>query len=105
MNRQEQEQVAQTILEQLGGKRFQRMTGAKNFLAGTNGELTFKLPNNAKDDINYVRIALNQMDTYDIDFQHAKGAKVKTVSQAEGVYGDQLEQVFTLHTGLYTRLR
>ena len=38
-------QVAETILAQLGGRKFQVMTGAKYFLGGAD-YLQFKLPSN-----------------------------------------------------------
>jgi hypothetical protein len=51
-------EVAETILEQLGGKRFIVMTGAKHFAADGNA-LRFRLPSNfAKSGINAVTISI-----------------------------------------------
>jgi hypothetical protein len=95
-------QVAQTILQQLGGRRFLAMTGAK-FLVGGDNFLMFKLPR-AKDGINKVRITLNASDTYDLDFFRLRGTKVSQVAHVEDIYNDQLQEIFTQHTGLYTSL-
>ena len=56
--------IAQTILAQLGGRRFIAMTGARNFICGEN-YLMFSLPKGfAKDGINKIRITLDWTDTY-----------------------------------------
>jgi hypothetical protein len=106
--------VADTILQQLGGKRFVAMTGAKNLVGGDN-YLRFGLPGNAKDGINMVKITLNGNDLYDVSFmkmprltQKALMAETlpspKVVTSSEDVFCDMLQEVFTRHTGLYTRL-
>ncbi len=105
-----------TIYAQLGGGRFVSMTGAK-FLLEWNTGLSFKLSSRStKDGINFVRITLNAMDLYDIEFVkvgpqprplHAlagKTAKIATVATVENVGADQLQSVFTNHTGLYVHL-
>ncbi len=54
-------QVAQTILQQLGGRRFMAMTGARAMAAHKDG-LSFKLPSNfARHGINYVKITLTDI--------------------------------------------
>lgn len=101
-------QTAQTILAQLGGGKFRAMTGAKDFLAIERG-LQFGLPARfAKDGINKVRITLNDMDTYDVEFlacSHRLGAhKVREVAKDEGVYCDMLGECFKRATGLEIKL-
>ncbi len=57
--------IAKTILEQLGGGRFMAMTGAKNMVAIENG-LQFDLPRTrhyVKDGINKVQVVLDPSDT------------------------------------------
>lgn len=54
-------EIAETILIQLGGKRFIAFTGAKNFTAIKNG-LQFNLPKNACK-VNCVQITLNTVAT------------------------------------------
>ena len=96
--------VAETIRRQLGGHRFESMTGAKNFVGGGNF-LKFSLPNKAaKDKINMVVVHLDSDDTYTIKFYSMRGLSLKLVSESCGVYWDQLRDVFTRATGLYTHL-
>lgn len=95
-------QIAQTILEQLGGKRFIIMTGAKNLGAGEN-YLSFKIGRNPKG-VTHVKITLTPMDLYDMEFFKVRGTSFKKVSEIDGVYFDQLQDIFTDRTGLYTSL-
>jgi hypothetical protein len=60
--------IARTIMEQLGGRRFITMTGARDFMDFGN-TLQFRLPSRfAKDGINQVRITLTPADLYDMEF-------------------------------------
>lgn len=110
------QQIASTILDQLGGRRFLVMTGAKNLLATGNG-LRFKIGRNASK-ANMVEITLNGLDLYDIRFfkyipsklvvNHAKQTaewkpeKNETVKEFSDIYCDQLQELFTETTGMYT---
>ena len=92
------------ILRQLGGNRFITMTGAKHFVADDKKKLIiFKIGRNSKG-VNYIKITLTSMDTYDMEFIMMRAGKMTTKSKATGVYNDQLQETFTEHTGLYTRL-
>jgi hypothetical protein len=95
-------QIAETILAQLGGRRFTSMTGAKDIYAIKSG-VQFKVGRNCKG-VNKVRITLNAADTYDMQFLFVRGMTVKVKSSTEGIYADQLQVAFTEHTGLYTHL-
>lgn len=96
--------VATTILEQLGGRRFQVMTGAKNFI-GIGKGLAFRLPSNfATDGANHVTVSLESNDTYTMTFSKVRGASQKIIATKEDVYCDQLQAIFTKVTGLNTRL-
>lgn len=96
--------VAKTIIEQLGGKRFAGMTGARNFRTIEQGVL-FTLPSRvAKNGINTVRIILDPNDTYTVKFMRLWGNKIKEVSSCSDVYCDGLAPLFESETGLYTRL-
>src|SRR5574337_1560381 len=68
---------AEIILEQLGGRRFVKMTGASLLMDGGT-YLSFRLPgkNFCKQDINYVRIELTPMDVYNMVFCRIRGDKV-----------------------------
>jgi len=94
--------VANTILQQLGGRQFIAMTGAKN-LTGSADTLTMKIGRNAKT-ISHVKIKLTAMDDYTVEFIRVRKFDAKTVAKVEGVYAENLRQVFTANTGLYTSL-
>jgi hypothetical protein len=96
---------AEEVLQQLGGRKFITMTGAKNFVKNDpKKQITFKIGGGAKGGINYVRITLTSMDLYNIEFLKARGTDLKVVAMEKGVYNDQLQQMFTKHTGMHTRL-
>jgi len=97
------ESVAKIILQQLGGNKFIVMTGAKNFVDHGNKALSFRIGRNSKG-INYVKITLKASDTYDMEFGRIQGSKYTVKKIESGVYNDQLQKIFTLHTGLYTSL-
>lgn len=93
------------ILKQLGGNKFIAMTGAKNFGQSQKEKtISFKIGGGAKNGINHIRIKLNGMDTYDIDFIRIRGTKINVVHTQKHVYNDQLQQIFTQYTGMYTHL-
>lgn len=97
--------IANTILAQLGGRRFISMTGAKSFIGGEN-YLMFNLPTGfAKDGINKVRITLDWTDTYIFEaLKVSRGTDLKfdTVDKLEYVYAEDLQEIFTRVTGLDT---
>jgi hypothetical protein len=96
--------VAREILNQLGGNRFLAMTGAQSLSLNENS-LAFRIPQSiTKRRIAMVRVTLDPMDTYTVDFMTVRGLKVVTVAKHEGVYCDQLEDIFARVTGLATRL-
>jgi len=96
--------VAASIRQQLGGQKFAVMTGATNFVSHNDtayGGLSFKLPSNfAKDGINYVKVLLNESDTYDLTFGKIRGTNYTVLKTVEGVYADNLRETFTDTTGL-----
>ena len=96
-------QIAQTILQQLGGNKFIAMTGAKN-LGFTNKGIQMKIGRNAKG-VTHVIIDLDRgKDLYNIEFVKIRGVKRTTVKKLKGVYADQLGKIFTKYTGLRTSL-
>lgn len=110
--------TAQIILEQLGGSKFIAMTGAKNFVDYGN-TLRMTLPRNGSK-ANRLYITLDPDDTYTMQFfkytpgglrvNHKKGtadfveSKSVDVAVYTGVYCDQLQELFTEVTKMYTRL-
>jgi len=98
------QQIAKTILDQLGGQRFIVMTGAKKFIAIESG-LQFKLPSRlTQRSIDTVRITLTPMDEYNIEFGRVRKLDYSVIESVDGVYCDQLQEIFTEKTGLLTRL-
>jgi len=106
--------IATTILQQLGGNKFLAMTGAKNLVAINNG-LQMKLPS-SKSKANLLTITLTPLDTYNMTFEKFTQPKLnkKTFEVIEGkrtitkaftdLYYDQLQELFTEVTGMYTTL-
>ena len=100
--RMDKRQAGET-LKQLGGNKFIAMTGAKNFTVGPKG-MGFKIGKNAKR-VNYVRIDLDRgKDLYNMSFDFVSVRGIKNKAKVKGVYADQLQKMFTKHTGMYTSL-
>ena len=90
------------IYKQLGGKRFSLMTGAKQFVFDEDS-LRFRIPK-AKSGINFVRIRLTPEDLYDVEFGKIRGFDYVAISEAKGVFCDQLVELFERETGMYCKL-
>lgn len=95
-------EVAETILSQLGGRRFQMMTGAKNFI-GSAHSLSFRMPKLGSDGSNHWRITLTPMDTYRVETLSVRGTKVTPKSTFDDIYVDQLVPLFERVSGFYTK--
>ena len=93
-------EVAQEILKQLGGKRFLVMTGSSKLVADKN-LLGMKLARNSSG-ANYLKIKLNGLDLYDIEFISIRGASFNVKHEFNDIYNDQLVSIFEETTGLYT---
>lgn len=97
-------QVAETILAQLGGRVFVAMTGAFDI---TGGENTLMLKFKGSKRWNALKIELTPEDVYTMTFYHLKRREgvlaVEKEESLDDVYSDQLQDVFTDWTGLYTR--
>ncbi len=96
--------IAETILEQLGGRRFIAMSGARH-LADYGNALSFKLPGRlALGSINFVKIRLNGMDLYDLEFGEIRGTSYRVLEELSDIDCESLQPVFTGVTGLDTHL-
>lgn len=101
------QQVANTILAQLGGNAFAMMTGAKDFVGGATA-LHFSLPaRSTKGRANKFRVTLLPSDTYRLEAIRYSPSKltVEVLETVEGVHCEQLRATFTGMTGLHTGLR
>ena len=128
------QEIAKTIMQQLGGNQFVAMTGARQLVAVENG-VRFRIGRNATR-TNVVRITLRGDDTYNMEFMYVQNppnpytllmkymgrgmdplsaeTKVKqkiaamtepqTLREYKGVYCDQLQELFRDYTKLNTRL-
>jgi hypothetical protein len=98
------QQVADTILNQLGARRFLVMTGARELVATAQG-LQFKLPANfAKDGVNMIRVELNALDTYDVIAGRWARLDFKEKARESMIYAEDLQRAFTHLTGLDTHI-
>jgi hypothetical protein len=98
-------QIPEIILRQLGGNKFVAMTGASEFIAGSEF-LGFKIPKNSSP-ANRVTIKyFPARDLYTIDFikTSRNGLDTKIVQSYKDVSADQLREIFTSFTGMETSL-
>ncbi len=93
-------QIAETIRSQIGHGALY-MLGSKNLVAVENG-LSFRIRGSRK--VNYIKIILNSLDLYDIEYGRIHGMKYKVVANDNGLYHDMLCKSIETNTGLYTSL-
>lgn len=89
--------IAWEIMRQLGSHKFVAMVGAYAIMPHDNG-VGFKFHGSKK--YNHLRIILTPMDEYDMVFTDRVGIPLVI----QGVYADQLQEIFTDQTGLLTTL-
>jgi len=93
-----------TLLQQLGGRKFMAMTGAKDLsFSKDESSLSMKIGKNSSG-INHLKIILEPDDTYTMDFGRIRKLEYKVVRSVKGVYAEALQDVFTEITGMYTSL-
>lgn len=81
------------------------MIGARNFMRSDKDQfITFKFTVKAANKANYMKITLNAMDTYDVEFIRIWGANIKRISKHEGVYNEDLFGLFQSETKLALRM-
>ena len=66
------------------------MIGAKKFYCIRIIGYRFGFQARAKNKSNYLRISLNEFDTYDLTFSRVYGKKKTVIKEYEGIYNDQL---------------
>lgn len=97
-------QVAETILQQLGGSGIlAMMCGCKDF-AGSADSVQFKVGSNEKR-VSLCRIVLDPSDTYTVEFYKGRGVNLKKVRELSDVYADSLRDIFEAETGMYLTLK
>lgn len=96
--------IAMEILNQMGGMgKIKMMVNGKDFLYGENW-IQFKFSGSKK--MNIVKIKLNSMDLYEVKFYKYYPRKMELVElkNYDGIYCDQLKELFENTTGLYLSL-
>ncbi|MEG0869638.1 MAG: hypothetical protein RSG77_21735 [Hafnia sp.] len=101
--------IAETIVSQMGGRnRLTAMTGAKYAEIADGYGVQIILPDDleTKNGVNRVDISLNtRTDTYDMVFNRLEDSgKIVQVYSTDDIYADNLQSVFSRHTGLATHL-
>lgn len=102
------QQTAATIMQQLGGNKFIAMTGSKNFVYGTdnngNDFLRMQLIRNQSKS-KFLTVTLLPSDTYCMEFVKIdKELNHHYCGKFDNVYCSDLQNLFTMVTGLYTSL-
>jgi len=98
-------QIAQTIVEQLGGTRFIAMTGATAFVGikkGVQFKIKGKHPEKGK--VSHIKIMLTDQDLYDVEYFRLYGGKIIEVAQSYGLYADMLKKDIEQNTQLHLSL-
>jgi hypothetical protein len=106
---QRNNEIIDTMLQQLGGGRFFVMTGSKpqykEVKDTESPAVTIKLARN-KSRAQYMRLQYQGgLDTYKMEFKRmTPDYDIVMVDEYEGLYAEDLQETFTQVTGLYTRL-
>ena len=100
LTKEERKQIAETIFKQIGGtRRLASFVGAKNFLIQDCGA-SFQFT--ARSQYNYCRIDLDRgADLYNMTFKKHHGGRIIREETIEGVFCDQLVDIFESKTELY----
>jgi len=94
-------ETAHQIIAQLGGRKFAAMTGA-TFMTDGDNTLVVKFKGSRK--ANIMNVSLNSLDLYDVKISKYAKMNINTVAEYSNVYGEDLREMFTAVTGLYTNL-
>jgi len=94
-------QTAETTYRQLGNKAMVMM-GAFNKSYSDDGSISFKIKGSRK--FNYIKIALNSMDLYDITFMKVGKFDIKNEKTVNDIYADMMRSLIEKETGLYLSL-
>lgn len=98
------QQIAQTILEQLGGNKFLAMTGARDLLYGGEYHLQFRLPRGAaKNKATNVTVKLIGDEHYELMFYKVHRFNITQISKFETI-PENMRETFTRETGLHCTL-
>ena len=96
-------EIAETILQQMGGPMAMRMIGGYALIADSNA-LSFRFRAHAKDSLNFCKVTLTPWDVYEFELGRVRAGKYTQVHKFDEIYCDQLIAMFEEYTGLYLRL-
>lgn len=86
--------------------RLKAMIGAKEFvLDEKNSSISFKFMAGAKNKARYMKITLNSMDLYDVEFSSFRKFEKTVRGSFNNVYAEDLKSLFEKETSLYLSLR
>ena len=96
--------ISEIILNQLGGvRKLQMFIGLKKVISEDYGvSVIFPKPKH-RGAVNKVRIVLNGLDLYDMEFIRFNKNGAKVISTENNVYAEDLKDFFENGTGLYIR--
>ena len=92
--------VAQTILEQLGGNQLLTMMIGAKLYRYNQKDVGFRYMKAERNNSNHIQIQLMESDLYKLEFWNIRGINCKVVETVEGVYAENLAEVFQKSTGL-----
>jgi len=95
--------VANTILDQLGGKQFLVVTGSNGMVGGKNS-LTMFVPGTKHRGKVKVTVELTPLDLYTVTVGRIKGFEWEEIEKRDMVYCDMLMDTFEELTGVYCTL-
>jgi hypothetical protein len=99
--------IANTIRTQLGGGKFEAMTGCHSFsISERNGMpgLSLKIPRNASK-ANCMIVSYDYgADLYNVEFLNVSIKGIKVIKEVKGAYDDMLQDLFRNVTGMATSL-
>ena len=104
MTKEERTELAETIIRYIspqGIRGLKIMMKANNFILLENG-VSFRFLGSKK--MNYVRVILNSMDTFDLTLGKVTVTKYQEIKKLTDVYSEQLGEMFRDETGLETRV-
>ena len=76
--------VAKTILEQMGGGMAMKMIGGHDLIAEPNA-LSFKFKARAKDGMNFCKVTLTPWDVYEMEFGRIWGGRYTKIRECDDV--------------------
>lgn len=96
------QQVAGTILDEPGARRFLMMIGASKLVATAQG-LQFTLPADcAVSGVNMIRVELNELDTFDVIAGRCACLDFNEKARVSMIHAQDLQSAFTRLIGLDT---